>query len=147
VEQGIASALHVIRMPCGTPMLKFLRKSKLYLFAIPFLLWTLGAGMNQIAINANHDSMPVLYNAGNVRAFVHVDEGYPIESQGEMLTDGIHSVLTSESRFYILCDIIDFHNVKYSLGDGVLFASRWLESVIPYVWGLALYAEVRKKEE
>lgn len=128
-------------------MFKFLRKTKLYVFAIPFLLWALGAGMNQIAINANHDSMPVLHNAGSVGKFIHTDEGYPVQSQGVWMTDSRHSILTSETRYYILCDIIDFGNVKYSLGDGVLELSRWMDNVIPYIWGLALYAEVRKKEE
>jgi len=126
-------------------MLKFLRKTKLYVFALPLLLWTLGAGLNQIAINANHDSMPVLYNAGNVKDFIK--EGYPKESQGEILTDSTHSVLTPDSRFYVLCDVIDFGSVKYSVGDVFIFASQDLGEFIPYVWGLALYAALRKKED
>lgn len=126
-------------------MRKFLSRTKLYVFALPLLLWTLGAGLNQIAINANHDSMPVLYNAGNVKDFIA--DGYPQESQGEILTDPIHSVLTPESHFYILCDIIDFQDVKYSIGDAILYSSKALGKVIPYVWGLTLYAAARRKED
>lgn len=128
-------------------MLKFLRKAKLHIFAIPLLLWTLGAGLNQIAINANHDSMPVVFNAGNLDKFIDVENGYPKQSEGEWLTDERHSVLVEHSRYKILCDWIDFKDVKYSIGDGLLFAGDELSKVIAYLWGLALYAELRKKED
>lgn len=128
-------------------MFKFLRKSKLYIFAIPLLFWTFGAGLNQIAINANHDAMPVVYNAGNIEKFIDIEKGYPKISEGELLTDERHSILTSHSRFKILCDWIDFGDVKYSIGDVFIYVGEDLGGVIPYIWGLALYAELRKKEE
>jgi hypothetical protein len=126
-------------------MRKFLSRTKLYVFALPLLLCSLGAGLNQIAINTNHDTMPVLYNAGNVRQFIA--DGYPIESHGEILTDPRHSVLTPESHFYILCDILDFGDEKYSLGDVFISGSKDLAKGIPYVWGLALYAALCKKDD
>jgi hypothetical protein len=129
-------------------MLKFLRKTKLYVFAFPILLWILGAGLNQIAINANYDSMPVLYNVGNVDQFIDHKNGFPKESVGgTILTDERHSVLTPDSHVYLLCDIIDFGDVKYSVGDFLIKASRTLDGAIPYIWGLALYSEVRKRED
>jgi hypothetical protein len=128
-------------------MLKFLRKAKLYIFAIPLLLWAFGAGLNQIAINANHDSMPIVFNASNFKDFIDVKNGYPVFAQGEIFTDSQHSIMNPNSRFKILCDWIDFVDVKYSIGDVILFAGEDLGKVIPYVWGLALFAELRKKEE
>jgi hypothetical protein len=128
-------------------MLKFIRKAKLYIFAIPLLLWTFGAGLNQIAINANHDSMPVVFNAGNFKDFIDVEHGYPVIAQGEVFTDSRHSIMTPQSHYKILCDWIDFGDVKYSIGDAFLEAGEDLGKVIPYVWGLALYADLRKKED
>jgi hypothetical protein len=129
---------------------KFLSRTKLYVFAIPLLLWAIGAGLNQVAINANHDTMPALHNLGNIEEFVH--DGFPIiqnlpQGKAIVLTDERHSILTEDSHFYVLCDIIDFGDIVYSVGDVFIIVGEKLGAIIPYIWGLALYAQSRRKED
>lgn len=127
-------------------MLKFLRKSKLYILTIPILLAVLGTGLNQVAFNANHDAMPAIHNEVSVKEFYQ--PGFPVvEHDGTILTDARHSLLTSKSHLFLLCDIIDFDSEILSVGDVFLKASDALYPYIGYVWGVTLYASLRKRED
>ena len=127
-------------------LVQFIKKSRLYFFAIPFLFVVIGAGLNQIAVNCNHDSMPVVFNEGNRDGFIH--EGFPRTlPDGTVLLDPRHSLLTSKSRTFLLDDIVDFGTSKFSVGDGFLYAADWMLPLMPYFWGMALYADLRKKED
>jgi Family of unknown function (DUF5317) len=127
-------------------MLSKLRKASLHILAVPMLFILLGNICNQVAINSNHGSMPALHNSESVKAFYAV--GYPVTtSEGMILTDHRHSLLTEKSRFYLLCDIIEYDSVVYSIGDMFLYLGEWLMHYSLAVWCYVVAARLLRKEE
>ena len=132
-------------------MFKFLRKTSLYILAIPVLLVGLGAASNQVVLQANNDRFPVLINETKVREFnsekvelgpmsITVVKPANVDSDGVVMIDDIHCVMTSKTHLNFLADVFDLGNI-YSIGDFLLMLGEWLMAFAPFVF---LFDVVRK---
>ena len=111
-------------------MFKFLRKTSLYILAIPVLLFGLGAASNQVVLQANNDRFPVLINETKVREFnsekvelgpmsITVVKPANVDSDGVVMIDDTHCVMTSKTHLNFLADVFDLGN--YLLNRRFLF--------------------------
>ena len=125
-------------------MFKFLRKTSLYILAIPVLLVGLGAASNQVVLQANNDRFPVLINETKVREFnsekvelgpmsITVVKPANVDSDGVVMIDDIHCVMTSKTHLNFLADVFDLGNI-YSIGDFLLMLGEWLMAFAPFVF-------------
>jgi hypothetical protein len=125
-------------------MFSFLRKTSLYIFAIPVLLFGLGAASNQVVLQANHDRFPVLVNETKVREFnsekvelgpmsITVVKPANVDSDGVVMIDDTHCVMTSETHLNFLADVFDLGNI-YSIGDFLLMLGEWLMGFAPFIF-------------
>ncbi len=135
-------------------MFSFLRRTSLYILAIPALVFGLGLLSNQAVLVANHDKFPVMYNDYKVNEYrlelqhklaicrvatapdtdatdtdtSMVDPCEPIEFRLEALKfgylDEVHIVMTSKTHLNFLADWIDLGTI-YSIGDALLELGEW----------------------
>jgi hypothetical protein len=134
-------------------MFSFLRRTSLYILAIPALVFGLGLLSNQAVLVANHDKFPVMYNDYKVNEYrlelqrklaicqapdpdaddtkdstPTVDPCEPIEFRIEALKSGyldeVHVVMTSRTHLNLLADWIDLGAI-YSIGDALLELGEW----------------------
>jgi len=133
-------------------MLKFLRRTSLYILVIPTLMFMLGVASNQAVLMANHDRFPVLVNETKMAEHVGTHDvqvgGITItvpnpattEADGTVMIDDVHCLMSHKTHLNALADVWDLGSI-YSVGDfGILLGS--------YVWGFApfifLFDVVRK---
>lgn len=125
-------------------MFKFLRKTSLYILAIPVLLVWLGAASNQAVLQANNDRFPVLINETKMREFnsekvefgpmsITVVKPANVDSDGVVMIDDIHCVMTSKTHLNFLADVFDLGNI-YSIGDFFLILGEWLMGFAAFVF-------------
>jgi len=131
-------------------MLKFLRKTYLYLLAVPLLFTFLGAASNQIVLIANHDTFPVLVNdfklqkmsAPEVKEFADIFQPAPARKEDNaVMFDDVHCNMTSKTHLNALADIFDLKEAIYSIGDFSLMLGDWLWAFAPMVF---LFTVIRK---
>lgn len=92
---------------------------------LPYLVFGVGAGSNQLVLIANHDKFPVMLNeAGRVH--------FNPDANG--LLDKTHCVMTPDTHLNALADIFDLHDGWYSIGDFLLMLSDWLSGFCVFVW-------------
>lgn len=123
-------------------MFKFLRKTALYILAIPTLFIVLGAASNQAVIIANHDTFPVLVNEYKVKSLETITL-----TDGTVLIDSTHCVMTRSTHLNFLADVFDFKDGIYSVGDLSLELGEWLWAFAPFVWAFAAVQKLRKYAE
>lgn len=123
-------------------MLSFLRKTSLYLLAIPVLTGMLGLASNQAVLIANHDKFPVMINEHKLAKLVEDAKENksndlfalrPMPARvvnGAVMLDDIHCNMTKETHLNALADIFDLKDATYSIGDALLELGTWL-------WGFA----------
>jgi hypothetical protein len=124
-------------MPCLDYPVRLLRSTALWLLILPYLVYLTGAGLNQLAMNANGDLMPVRINV--VKAIewfgppIMFGEPAPdkkhhiiILPDGTAQLDGRHCLMTARTHFNWVSDIFDFHSEIDSVGDLLLSLSEWL---------------------
>lgn len=113
-------------------LIKKIRIPYWYWIAIPYGMLYFGIGLNQLALVANHNQMPVDLPASLWGVCVD-----PINAFGEAM-DTIHSCMTKDAHLKFLCDwiVIGNPNPDYimSPGDLFIFAYEWLVSFVWYVW-------------
>lgn len=138
-------------------MFKFLKKTALWIVAVPMLCFFLGAASNQAVLAANHDKFPVMWNdakvnlyrleatkaaeAGNEDAEIALallDHGY---------LDDTHCLMTKETHLNFLADWIDLKSATYSIGDLLLELGGRGMDYSPIVWVVVVLGRLRKKEE
>ena len=157
-EQGIVlRTLVVIWMPCLVKtMLTFLRKTALWMLAVPLALSLMGAASNQLVLVVNHDKFPVEVNTLKEEVMV-----YKMESDWKAATaeagidlplpegmiDDVHCVMTKDTHLNYLADIFDLHDGIYSIGDFGLMLGEWLMTFAPFVWAFEVVNRLRKKED
>ena len=157
-EQGIVlRTLVVIWMPCLVKtMLKFLRKTALWILAVPLALSLMGAASNQLVLVVNHDKFPVEVNTLKEEVMV-----YKMESDWKAATaeagidlplpegmiDDVHCVMTKDTHLNYLADIFDLHDGIYSIGDFLLMLGGWLMIYAPFVWAFEVVNRLQKKED
>jgi hypothetical protein len=126
-------------------MFAFLRRTSLYLLAIPVLLTILGATSNQVVLMANHDRFPVLVNETKVQKFIgthDVQVGPNVitvpnpavtESDGTVMIDDTHCVMSSKTHLNFLADVFDLGSI-YSIGDFSLILGSYLWVYAPMLF-------------
>jgi hypothetical protein len=122
-------------------MFKFLRKTSLYILAVPVLIFGLGCFSNQVVLWANHDKFPVMWNTYKVAseaAFLeeatHSKDKKVAEHAAFDLyalldagfIDDTHCVMTSKTHLNFLADVVDLKTATYSVGDGLIILGDWL---------------------
>ena len=131
-------------------MLKFLRKTYLYLLAVPLLFTFLGAASNQIVLIANHDTFPVMESPATIqkiRVAVHNAQGNPeidpdsIPDIDRGMLDETHCLMTEKTHLNFLADVFDLKTATYSIGDFLLIAGDWSWTFAPFVF---LFVVIRK---
>lgn len=129
------------------------KKTYLYVLAFPLLLIFLGAASNQLVLCANHDTFPVNINELKVQKLTHPkdilfnlelthttfqdsaeSEGPKVLSDGTVMLDEVHCVMTDRTHLNLLADEFDLGNI-YSIGDFLLMLGNWLWGFAPIVWG------------
>ena len=136
-------------------MFKFLRKTSLYILAIPALAYGLGFSSNQAVLMANHDRFPVLLNEQKVRdlSSEKVDLGplsfivakpAEVDSDGVVMLDDDHCVMTKETHLNALADVFDLKDATYSIGDFLLYMGEYLFGFAPFIFLFDVVRKLRK---
>ena len=125
-------------------MFNFLRKTSLYILAVPVLFTLLGAASNQVVLIANHDSFPVMLNDKKLREMLEPEEkptniqfAKPMpafETGDTVMLDDVHCNMTSETHLNFLADVFDMHDAIYSIGDFMLMLGEWFGVFAPFVF-------------
>lgn len=118
-------------------MFKFLRKTYLYVLAIPVLTFVLGVASNQAVLIANNDTFPVRISEVKVQ-LLKAEEGATITMpDGKVMLDPVHCVMTDKTHLNWLADNFDLGSI-YSVGDFGLYFAEWMWSFAPFIWGAAV---------
>jgi hypothetical protein len=140
-------------------VIKFLRKTSLYLFAIPLLAWGLGAASNQAVIMSNHDRFPVMWNVYKVMQYdvklhnelKNKDPEIVQEAKLDIVAleeggflDDLHCVMTSKTHLNFLADVFDLHEATYSIGDFLILAAEWFAPFAPFIFIFDVVRKLRK---
>jgi hypothetical protein len=134
-------------------MLGFLRKTALWIVLTPIAITYTGAGLNQLVLNANHDTFPVEMNDAKVNLYAMelqeaseatTDKGKPTDKAKEAqkalellehgYLDDTHVIMTSDTHLNFLADVFDFKDAIYSVGDGILYLGEWLTTFAVFIW-------------
>jgi hypothetical protein len=136
----------------GFHMFKFLRRTSLYILAVPVLLWGLGALSNQVVLFANNDKFPVMWSTYKVAQYenalvqkaksdsildpdkVQTDQLAIVALEQDGFLDDVHCVMTPETHLNLLADIFDLRDATYSIGDFMLMLSEWSFAFLPFVF-------------
>jgi hypothetical protein len=141
----------------GENMFNFLRKTSLYILAIPVLFTFLGAASNQLVLVANHDSFPVMWNDKKIRNLTKKDEEQFIkvqflaptpayEANGAVMIDEVHCVMTPNTHLNFLADIFDMKDAIYSIGDLSLMLGEWFWAFAPFVFVFDVTRKLRRAQ-
>ncbi len=141
----------------GFRMLKFLRKTALWIIAIPLLCLFLGVASNQAVLVANHDKFPVMWNDAKVNlyrleatkaaedgdenaevALVLLEHGY---------LDDTHCLMSKDTHLNFLADWIDMKSATYSPGDELIELGEAGLNYAPWIWATVVIGRLRKKED
>jgi len=125
-------------------MFNFLKKTSLYILAIPVLFTFLGAASNQLVLIENHDTFPVMVNdrkladmADHDKKSVEIkfNQPNPAEKQdGTVYLDDVHVEMTSHTHLNFLADVFDLKDGIYSIGDFLLMLGEWLSAFAPFLF-------------
>lgn len=122
-------------------MFKFLRKTALWILLSPLATIVTGAGLNQAVLVANNDTFPVRISA--VRVQMHKEDTVTL-SDGTIMLDPLHCVMTNKTHLNFLADNFDVHDGIKSVGDILIDLGDWGWTFAPYVWGVALLGKIKE---
>jgi len=138
-------------------MLNFMKRTSLYILALPLLFTALGILSNQAVLNANHDTFPVEVNTYKERVYVAkaqadykdmADELGLDPTLPEGMIDDTHCVMTSKTHLNWLADVFDFKGDGiYSIGDFMLLLGGMLWGFAPFVWAFEVIRRLLKRED
>ena len=129
-------------------MFAFLRKTSLYILAIPCLFTFLGAASNQIVLKANHDKFPVMWNDYKIQKYkMEIEEvasgknhdaarqaRFDLDAFQHGFIDDTHVLMTDQTRFNFLADWIDLKTAIYSPGDELMELGKYLGVFCPFLF-------------
>ena len=137
-------------------MFNFLRKTSLYILAVPVLFTLLGAASNQVVLIANHDTFPVMVNDKKLQEMTEPEEkptgiqfAKPMPAfaaDDAVYLDDVHVAMTSHTHLNALADIFDMKDAIYSLGDFLLMLGEWLGSFTFAIFVFDVARKLRKHE-
>ena len=138
-------------------MFKFLRKTALWIVLAPLAITWTGAGLNQLVLNANHDTFPVEVNTRKEQIFVAKataewqeeaaaakEDGVNIGMLPDGMIDDTHCIMTSKTHLNFLADVFDFKDGIYSAGDGLIYLGEWLSSFSIFIWAFEAIRRLRE---
>lgn len=147
-------------------MFKWLRKTALWIIAVPVLAFALGSVTNEAVLVANHDRFPVMWSeakcfehsvklnkdlmdameAGDIDAAMMIQIRKAEFAQGYL--DETHVLMTSKTHLNWLADWIQVRGEgTYSPGDYLLNAGIDGMEVMWPVWFIVALVKLSKKEE
>ena len=121
---------------------QFLRKTYLWILALPLALTLLGAASNQVVLYANHDTFPVSINAAKSAQFTE-DDSVTLKD-GTVMLDDTHCIASDKTHLNLLADVLDFRTEYVSVGDLSLELGDWIWGFAPFVWGLAVVRKLNQ---
>jgi hypothetical protein len=138
-------------------MFSWLKRTALWIVAIPLLSIYLGAGLNQIVLYKNNDTFPVVMNEAKVNLY-HYELQAKAEAGDEEAQAGLallehgylddtHVIATKDSKLVLLADWIDTSSGIYSIGDVLIVVGEKALGYAPVVWTVVVVGKLSKKEE
>ena len=121
---------------------QFLRKTYLWILALPLALTLMGATSNQVVLYANHDTFPVSINAAKSAQLTENDS--VTLKDGTVMLDDTHCIASDKTHLNLLADVLDFRTEYVSVGDLSLELGDWLWGFAPFVWGLAVVRKLNQ---
>lgn len=150
-------------------MLKWLKKTALWIVAVPLLTYYLGAGLNQAVLVANHDRFPVMWNSykalkyefeivkaaeetcgdgENANPEICADAQFDLKAlQYAGYLDDTHVLMSSKTHLNFLADWIDLKSATYSPGDVLLMLGNLGMEYAPWIWAAVALGKLSRKEE
>src|SRR5579872_966911 len=137
-------------------MLKFLRKTLLWMVLIPYAFTWGGTLSNQAVLWANNDTFPVRINLVKLMEWSDGGKGIkvippdfdPAHPDGAVMLDNIHCLMTNKTHLNWLADNFDFHQSIESIGDLLIDLGQFSGQYMPILWfGFAVARLRRMKEE
>lgn len=117
---------------------QFLRKTYLWILALPLALTLMGVASNQVVLYANHDTFPVSINAAKT------EEHSVTLKDGTVMLDDTHCIASDKTHLNLLADVLDFRTEYVSVGDLSLELGDWIWGFAPFVWGLAVIRKLNQ---
>lgn len=144
-------------------MFKWLKKTALWIIAVPMLVYALGAGSNQLVLAVNKDRFPVMWNEYKVAEYAMViarvaqDPEVPAEVslQAKFALEALmeggyiderHVVMTSKTHLNFLADWIDM-GITYSPGDMLLYLGEYGMEYSGAIWLVIVLGKLARKQE
>ena len=128
-------------------MFSFLKRTSLYLLAIPVMAFFVGLALNQVVLIANHDKFPVMVNDRKLAILVSQDAAitksdklktvfvFPARVINDaVMIDDLHCNMTKDTHFNALADIFDMQDAIYSIGDAFILLGTWMWVFAPYLF-------------
>lgn len=138
-------------------MFKFLRKTALWIVALPMLCFFLGVASNQAVLVANHDKFPVMWNDAKVNLYkleaTKAAEGGNEDAQVALALlehgylDDTHCLMTPETHLNFLADWIDMKSATYSPGDEAIELGAYGMGFSPLIWAAVVIGRLRKRQD
>lgn len=137
-------------------MIKFLRKTALWIVLAPAAIWGTGLVSNQLVLMANHDTFPVLTNplkAQEYRIAVEAKVAADNEKSDEEdivwpdgYIDDTHIIMTKQTHLNFLADVFDMKSEGvYSVGDFLLMLGEWLWAFVLPIWMFEVVRRLRQE--
>lgn len=135
-------------------MFNFLRRTSLYILAIPVLFTFLGAASNQLVLIENGDTFPVLVNDKKLQEMTEPQERPTIDihfvtpipasaTDDTVYLDDVHILMTSHTHLNALADIFDMKSAIYSIGDFSLMLGDWLWAFAPFLFAFDVIRKLK----
>jgi hypothetical protein len=138
-------------------MFKFLRKTALWIIAVPLLCFFLGAASNQAVLVANHDKFPVMWNDAKVNLYrLEATQAAEAGNEDAQIAlallehgylDDTHCLMTKRTRLNALADWIDLKSATYSPGDLLVELGETGMEYAPFIWAALVIGRLNKKED
>lgn len=143
-------------------MLNFLKRTALWIIAVPLLVFCLGTAMNQAVLVANHDRFPVMWNTYKAahyemeiqKAVETADDpdkaeqaAFDLEGLRHGYLDDTHCLMDESTHLNFLADWIDFQTATYSPGDLILELGDSGLTYAPFIWAALAIRRLNKKED
>jgi hypothetical protein len=126
-------------------MLKFLRKTALWIILLPVGSYFTGAASNQLVLIANHNTFPVLVNEAKMKHMT-ADSGTYTLPDGTVMLDYTHCIMTKKTHLNFLADVVDRGDIE-SVGDLLIDFGSWTWAFAPFIWAFAVVGKLADRKD
>ena len=123
--------------------MNFVRKSMLWILMTPYAILGTGIMSNQVVLQANHDTFPVLVNPIKLGI---LPDGVTITPGQSQAIDDVHVTMTSQTHLNFLADVFDLGAI-YSIGDFTIMLGEWMLTFTPFIWGALVIRKLTEEKE